>query len=596
MIILHHTDDRDARDAQCLQHLLTDMHLSLTTIHTDEVREVREGAELVILAVPRVRLHLREAMLEAARQHFPHGTDVIRPLDGLDAELPVVVVLRPAVLVDDHGADIERAHRVRDIVGLNAKRQIRQSDQLLQLLEGPGVLHILLAVLLTVAVHEDAGVRDRELDELLLLADLRGHDVHALPLLAAQPLLQHRLLLELRLHEDLPRHERGAIVVLLDEVRQDALVRFLGVNVDELMVTADDLPIADEKDLDDAVREGAAHADDVAVLGVVGHDLLPVLDCLDRPDQIPHLERRLEIEVIRRTLHAAGQLLHDILVLSVQEIDGPVHLQLIVRLRLLPDARPVALVDVIVHALIRERRVLRERLVTVPDMEGLPDELDDLIDLIIRGVRTEVAGPVLVLLPHLQDPRVELVRHLDVRIGLVVLQQGVVARLMFLDEIILEHQRLELRIDDDVLEALHQMHHLLDLHGFLIGFLEVLLDAVFQHLRLADIDDLILRAVHDIDARERRQLMELLFDIKLRIISHSDEIAGGCALRAHRLWIIIIYFTTKFRIFPGTKITFTMFLPSKYLFTCSFAFAAATASSCVASAGMSMLPRTLPLI
>ena len=52
------------------------------------------------------------------------------------------------------------------------------------------------------------------------------------------------------------------------------------------------------------------------------------------------------------------------------------------------------------------------------------------------------------------------------------------------------------------------------------GFLEVLLDAVFQHFRLADIDDLILRAVHDIDARERRQLLELLPDIKLRIISH----------------------------------------------------------------------------
>ena len=172
-------------------------------------------------------------------------------------------------------------------------------------------------------------------------------------------------------------------------------------------------------------------------------------------------------------------------------------------------------------------------------MEGLPDELDDLIDLIVRRVWTEVTGAVLVLLPHLQNPRVELVRHLDVRIGLVVLQQGVVARLMLLDEIILEHQRLELRIDDDVLEALHQMHHLLDLHGFLIGFLEVLLDAVFQHLRFADIDDLILRAVHDIDARERRQLLELLLDIKLRIISHSDEIAGGCAWRAHRLWILI---------------------------------------------------------
>ena len=520
MIILHHTDDRDARDAERLQHLLADMHLPLTTIHTDEVREVREGAELIILAGLRVRLHLREAMLEAARQHFPHRTDVIRPLDGLDTELAVVVILRPAVLIDDHGADIERAHRVRNIVGLDAKRQIRQPDQLLQLLEGLGVLHVLLAVLLAIAVHEDAGVRDGELDELLLLADLRGHDVHALPLLPAQPLLQHRLLLELRLHEDLARYERGAIVVLLDEVRQDALVRFLRVNVDELMVTADDLPIADEKDLDDAVRKGAAHADDVAILGVVSHDLLPVLDCLDRPDQIPHLERRLEIEIVGRALHATRQLLHDVLVLSVQEIDGPVHLQLIVRLRLLPDARPVALVDVIVHALIRERRILRERLVTVPDMEGLPDELDDLIDLIIRGVRTEVAGPVLVLLPHLQDPRVELVRHLDVRIGLVVLQQGVVARLMFLDEIILEHQRLELRIDDDVLKALHQMHHLLDLHGFLIGFLEVLLDAVFQHLRLADIDDLILRAVHDIDARERRQLLELLLDIKLTVISH----------------------------------------------------------------------------
>ena len=62
----------------------------------------------------------RDTALQAARQDLAERSIVVRPDNGLNAELAVIALLRLAVLKDDHGADRERTADIRDIVGLHA--------------------------------------------------------------------------------------------------------------------------------------------------------------------------------------------------------------------------------------------------------------------------------------------------------------------------------------------------------------------------------------------------------------------------------------------------------------------------------------------
>ena len=147
-------------------------------------------------------------------------------------------------------------------------------------------------------------------------------------------------------------------------------------------------------------------------------------------------------------------------------------------------------------------------------------QIDDLVHLIIGGIWTEIFGLVCGSFSHLQYPGILFHGHLDVRIGFVVLQKGVVPGLMLLYEIVLKHQSFKFRIHHYVFEAFHQTHHLLDLYGFFIGFLEILLYPVLKHLGLSHIDYFILGAMHQVHARKRRQFFKFFIKIKFAVISH----------------------------------------------------------------------------
>ncbi len=72
---------------------------------------------------------------------------------------------------------------------------------------------------------------------------------------------------------------------------------------------------------------------------------------------------------------------------------------------------------------------------------------------IARKVRTEVSGAVFAQPPRHVHARIFFAGQLDVRIGLVVAQQDIEARLPLLDEIVLERQRLFLVVDQDVIDV-----------------------------------------------------------------------------------------------------------------------------------------------
>ena len=80
------------------------------------------------------------------------------------------------------------------------------------------------------------------------------------------------------------------------------------------------------------------------------------------------------------------------------------------------------------------------------------DEVHQPVRQVRREERAEISGAVLAQTARHVDARVALAGQLDVGVGLVVAQQHVEARLILLDEVVLERQRFLLVIDQDVVD------------------------------------------------------------------------------------------------------------------------------------------------
>ena len=519
-VILHHTADLYSAYGKLLQHLLADIDLSPASVHTYKIREIRKRAQLIVLPGRSIILHLIESMLETAGKHLIHGGIIIRPLHRLDTELSVIVVLGLSVLIYHHGTDIQRSHGIGNIIGLDTERRFLETDNLLKLLYGLCTFRILLTVLLSVAVHEDSGIGHGKLHQLLLLSYLRCDNAYLFALLATQPLLKYILIRELGLHPELVRDKGSSVIILLYEIIQDDIVAVFLVNVYKLVVSADYLAVPDKEDLDYAVGKFSAHTDDIPVSGIVGNYLLSVLNRLYGFDEISHLYSCFKVKIIGSSHHLPVQLFYDVIILSVQKIHGFIHLDPVIRPALFSETGGIALMNVIIHALVRKRRILGKYLVAVPDMEGPPYEVDNLVHLIVGGIGSEVLSLVSGSLSHLQHPRILFHGHLDIGIGLIILQKSIVSGFMLLYEIVLKHQGFKLRIHNYIFEPLNQTDHLLDLYGFFIGFLKILLNTVFQHLGLSHIDYLILRAMHQVHSRKCRQFFQFFIKVEFTVISH----------------------------------------------------------------------------
>src|SRR5581483_2771978 len=125
--------------------------------------------------------------------------------------------------------------------------------------------------------------------------------------------------------------------------------------------------------------------------------------------------------------------------------------------------------------------------------------------------RPEVARPVLLHPPGHHQPRELLVGgELEERVVLVVAEDDVVAGPVLLDQRRLEDHRLELVCGDDVLEVPDVADEGVGLGIAGAGLLEVRADAAPQRGRLADVDDLALCVLVEIDPGPVRDLFELL--------------------------------------------------------------------------------------
>ena len=131
--------------------------------------------------------------------------------------------------------------------------------------------------------------------------------------------------------------------------------------------------------------------------------------------------------------------------------------------------------------------------------------------------------PVAHELPGRLHAREVLAPHHDPGVGLVVLEQDVVARLQSLDERILQQQGVGFAVDDDVTDFDDLLHQYAHLGAVLAALHEVGRHALAQALGLAHIDDLA-RAVHElVNARRQRQESHLLLEIGFRMFGHTRQ-------------------------------------------------------------------------
>ena len=178
-------------------------------------------------------------------------------------------------------------------------------------------------------------------------------------------------------------------------------------------------------------------------------------------------------------------------VLAVEEVEQLLHELHVVVVVDVADARRRALLDVRVEARPAEAVVPVElRVRARADRERAQQEVERLADRVRVRERAEVADALAVLAAHHHRPRPLLVeRDREVRVRLVVLQPDVEPRLVPLDQVELEEERLDLVLGDDPLDVIRGLHHL-------VGALrqrrrrgEVVREPAAQALRLPDVDD-----------------------------------------------------------------------------------------------------------
>ena len=97
----------------------------------------------------------------------------------------------------------------------------------------------------------------------------------------------------------------------------------------------------------------------------------------------------------------------------------------------------------------------------------------------------------------------------NIMIALIVLQKDIIFGLVLLDEAAFKHKRLKFAIRQDIVKIRDVFHHPTHLDRMVLLRAEILTDAVFQGLCLANIDDRPLFVLHDINARRKGETHRL---------------------------------------------------------------------------------------
>ena len=510
-VVFREARDGDLQAQLVLHHGADDLHLAAAAVSDDEVRE-----RLSLLLQARI----------AAPYHLAHGGVVVRADHGADVVFPVILLARLEFL---------EYHACRHSVGsadvgvvekLDAQGQAGQAQVLLDFLHEARLLLLgielfgLFEAVEPVLFHVQAGEFEEFFLVPLLRDDLHGHffgDV------------------DLERHHDFLRTAAVALPHLDDAEREQFAVRFL-----QLL-----LVLEGEGLVDAAVRHveivDVGHlllALDVEHVDVVEHgrDHLALrLEALDEFVALLDGLRLLEAQFGRQSHHFIAHFPLHLPRVALQYLLARLDGLQVVRVRLPAHAGPLAAVDMVVqadlvlallHAFAGHGRAAGARLVE------FAAEVQQGVHRRHVAVRPEIDRPALAALPRLEDARQILRSHRNARVRLVVLEQHVVVRLVALDEVVLEQQRVLLRLHHHVADVADAGHEEPCLARLLL-LVEVRAHAPLQVLCLADVDNRSAFIEVLVAARRFGEVVHDAFEVGrgFFVAAHIDKGGGNGSLK-----------------------------------------------------------------
>jgi hypothetical protein len=470
-----------------LQHGGRPAELTLAAVDQQQVRQDGEGwvGGLADFSRPLGRLPAAEAAVE----DLLHAGEVILAEDGFDVEAPIQLLGRRALLEDDHAAHAGHPLGGGDVVALDPAGGFGQVEGFLDLGQCDR-----LAVLVGLPAGAQCGegldrVLSGHLDQLTVEVLVGDGDLDRFPrFTAVEPLADDVGFSQLFWQEHLVGHKGGLGVELLDELGQHLAVVFLLGALEDKVLAADQFAGADEKHLHAGFAVGTRHGDHIGVGLIAADDLLALDHPVDGIQLVADGGGLLVLQVLGGVGHGLGQALDDRPGAPLEELAQVVDHLAVVGLVDGADAGRAAQFDVVVQA--RAGIFTGDVAVAGQVGEDLAQQVEGLVDGPHAGVGAEVARAVRLHLAgdgHLGEGVAPM--DLDIGVALVILKAHVVARLVALDQVHLEDQRLQLGGDHDPLDVGDLAHELVGFGMLVGGIVEVRAHPGAQIDRLADVDD-----------------------------------------------------------------------------------------------------------
>ena len=242
----------------------------------------------------------------------------------------------------------------------------------------------------------------------------------------------------------------------------------------------------------------------------VNHDLLPCRHLGNGGDLVADEGRSLKFQPVGGLLHSLAEKLQDVLLAVTDEVDGAFDGLVVVLAADLSAAHSHAFSDVGVQTGASPADLLREPPAAPGQQESVHRCLGHLPGRKARGVGADILRAVVLLLEGEREAGPLVLRHLDIAVSLIVLEQDVVLGGVGLDLTGFQHQRLKLALADDDVKGVGVGDHLADLVVVGHALPEILAHPDAQALGFSDIDDGVAFVPDDIYSGQKRQHTRLL--------------------------------------------------------------------------------------
>ena len=464
----------------------------------------------------------------------------------MNLEATVLRLVRPPVREDHHARDRERAVKRRDVEALDAHGRGVKRERALKLEQRLVGAVVGIARPHHVARERVVRVVAGHVEQMPLLASLGTVEVTGAPSLLGEPLPHHLGVGQVDREVDLGGDVGRLVVVALDEAADELLLGDVEPLVEDELDRAHRAALAHDEDA--GGRDGllAIDADEVHVDLGGERDLLPVVERGETLESLLESSRPLEVEVGGGSAHLVLDLAHDLGALPGEEalhltdvggvldgVDGahagpgtPAHV--VVEAGTSParehDVRDGRLVGVAVELAAAALPLGAGR-----DADGhdLAQRVDGLAGGAGVGVGTEVAGALAVVLAGVLDGGEDVVLgDGDEGVALVVLEVDVEVGVVLGDEVALEHERLVLGPDHEVVEVADDLHHEGDLLAVVLER-DVLAQAGAEVLGLAHVDDLVVRVLPEVAAGVGRHLVHAAAKLGQSALEGTDVTEVG---------------------------------------------------------------------